>query len=329
MNKKNITIITAILLAAAAACAPIPAAEKEGSTPIRLPVGYIPNIQFAPLYVAIEKGFYSAEGLDVEMDYNMETDSVALLGAGELQFAVVSGEQVLLGRAQELPVVYVMAWYQDYPVGVTSLVDAGIESPQDLRGKRVGIPGMYGASYIGFKALLNAGGLKEQDVTLDAIGFTQVESLSNNIEDAVVVYISNEPIKLAAEGYEVHTLASADYISLVANGLVTSEEVIKEHPDLVRAMVRATLKGIQYTIDHQEEAFTISEKYVENLAALSPAEKDVQRQVLDASIALWQYDPLGYSQPDAWENMQELLLQMELIASPIDLDLAFSNEFLP
>jgi len=329
MNKKNITIITAIVLAAAAACAPIPAAEKEGSTPIRLPVGYIPNIQFAPLYVAIEKGFYSAEGLDVEMDYNMETDSVALLGAGELQFAVVSGEQVLLGRAQELPVVYVMAWYQDYPVGVTSLVDAGIESPQDLRGKRVGIPGMYGASYIGFKALLNAGGLKEQDVTLDAIGFTQVESLSNNIEDAVVVYISNEPIKLAAEGYEVHTLASADYISLVANGLVTSEEVIKEHPDLVRAMVRATLKGIQYTIDHQEEAFTISEKYVENLAALSPAEKDVQRQVLDASIALWQYDPLGYSQPDAWENMQELLLQMELITSPVDLDLAFSNGFLP
>ena len=329
MNKKNIIIMAAILLVAAASCAPVPVADIKEPIPIRLPVGYIPNIQFAPLYVAIEKGFYSAEGLDVEMDYNMETDSVALLGAGELQFAVVSGEQVLLGRAQELPVVYVMAWYQDYPVGVTSLVDAGIESPQDLRGKRVGIPGMYGASYIGFKALLNAGGLKEQDVTLDAIGFTQVESLSNNIEDAVVVYISNEPIKLAAEGYEVHTLASADYISLVANGLVTSEEVIKDHPDLVRAMVRATLKGIQYTIDHQEEAFTISEKYVENLAALSPAEKDVQRQVLDASIALWQYDPLGYSQPDAWENMQELLLQMELITSPVDLDLAFSNGFLP
>jgi NitT/TauT family transport system substrate-binding protein len=263
------------------------------------------------------------------MDYNMETDSVALLGAGELQFAVVSGEQVLLGRAQDLPVVYVMAWYKDYPVGVTSKIAAAINSPQDLRGKRVGIPGLYGASYIGFKALLNAGGLSEEDVILDAIGFTQAESLANDIDDAVVVYISNEPIKLAAEGYPVTTLASSDYISLVANGLVTSEAVITENPGLVRSMVRATLKGIQYTIDHPEEAFTISEKFVENLAALTPEEKDVQRQVLDASIALWKTDPLGYSEPAAWENMLDLLLQMELLTSPVELESAFSNDYLP
>ena len=327
---KIFNIIAAVfILFTAAACTSASVAEEQETTAIRLPVGYIPNVQFAPLYVAIEKGFYSDEGLDVEMDYNMETDSVALLGAGELQFAIVSGEQVLLGRAQELPVVYVMAWYKDYPVGVASLADTGIKSPQDLRGKRIGIPGLYGASYIGFKALLNAGGLDEQDVSLDTIGFTQVESLASGIEDAVVVYISNEPIKLSAEGYEVDTLASADYISLVANGLVTSEAVIEKRPDTVRAMVQGTLKGIQYTIDHPDEAFTISEKYVENLAALSPAEKEVQRQVLDASITLYQYDPLGYSQPEAWENMRDLLLQMDLLTSPVDLGGAFSNDFLP
>jgi NitT/TauT family transport system substrate-binding protein len=329
MNRKFIIIAAFAVLIAAAACTPASDAKTGETAAIRLPVGYIPNVQFAPLYVAIEKGFYSEEGLNVEMDYNMETDSVALLGAEELQFAIVSGEQVLLGRAQELPVVYVMSWYKDYPVGVTSLSESEIHSPQDLRGKRVGIPGLYGASYIGFKALLNAGGLEEQYVSLDTIGFTQVESLASGIVDAVVVYISNEPIKLAAEGYEVNTLASADYISLVANGLVTSEAVIENHPDMVRAMVRGTLKGIQYTIDHPEEAFTISEKHVENLAALSPAEKEVQRQVLDASITLYQYNPLGYSHPDAWKNMQDLLLQMGLLTSPVDLNSAFSNGFLP
>jgi NitT/TauT family transport system substrate-binding protein len=324
MNLRLFTALAAILLLSACA-----GAGAEESAVITLPVGYIPNVQFAPLYIAIEKGFYSDEGLQVEMDYNMETDSVALLGAGELQFAVVSGEQVLLGRAQGLPVVYVMAWYQDYPVGVTSLADVGIAAPEDLRGKRVGIPGLYGASYIGFKALLNAGGLEESDVTLDSIGYTQVESLASGVEDAVVVYISNEPIKLSSEGYDVDTLAVSDHLSLVANGLVTSEAVISEHPELVGAMVRATLRGIQYTIDHPDDAFAVSEKHVENLASLTAEEKEVQRKVLDASIALWKAERLGYSQPSAWENMQDLLLQMELLTTPVNPDHAYSNEYLP
>jgi len=137
MKHKIILIILIFAATALPACATRP--QQESAT-IRLPVGYIPNIQFAPLYAAIENGYYADEGLQVEMDYNMETDSVALIGAGELEFAIVSGEQVLLGRAQGLPVVYVMAWYHDYPVGVTALKTANIKEPQDLAGKRVGIP---------------------------------------------------------------------------------------------------------------------------------------------------------------------------------------------
>ena len=326
MKTKRSLIILILAAALLSSCGLRP---QAADAVIRLPVGYIPNVQFAPLYVAIEQGYYAEEGLQVEMDYNMETDSVALLAAGELEFAIVSGEQVLLGRAQGLPVVYVMAWYQDYPVGVTSLASAGIEKPQDLAGKRIGIPGLYGASYIGFKALLNAGGLDENSVSLDAIGYTQVESLVNDVDDAVVIYVSNEPVKLANEGYALNTLKVADYTSLVANGLLTSEQVIKDHPDRVRAMVRATLKGIQYTVDNPDQAFAISEKYVENLAALSPQEKEVQRQVLAASIPLWSAQVLGYSDPVAWENMQELLLQMELLSQPQDLESAYSNAFLP
>jgi len=322
MKKKTLILMFLVILVLAPAC-------TSESDIIRLPVGYIPNVQFAPLYVAIENGFFSDEGLQVEMDYNMETDSVALLGAGELQFAIVSGEQVLLGRAQGLPVVYVMAWYQDYPIGVTFMEETGITNPEDLRGKRIGIPGLYGASYIGFKALLNTAGLEESDITLDSIGFTQVESLASGIVDAVVVYVSNEPIKLASEGYRVSTLAASDYIALVANGLVTSEAVIEEDPELVQAMVRAILKGIFFTIDNPEEAFEISEKYVDNLASLSPQDKEVQRRVLDASIMLWQADRPGYSQPTAWSNMQDLLLQMDLITESMDLENAFSNAYLP
>ena len=319
--KNVLTVIIALLFITS--CSP----KKVSS--IRLPVGYIPNVQFAPLYVAIDKGFYKDAGLDVEMDYNMETDSVALVGAGELQFAIVSGEQVLLGRAQELPVVYVMAWYGDYPVGVVALADQGISYPQELRGKKIGIPGMYGASYIGLKALLNAGGLEEEDVSLDSIGYTQVESLANGLDDAVVGYISHEPIKLRAEGYQVDVLAVSDYLSLVANGLITSEDMLEEQPEVVRGMVSATLKGIEYTAQHPAEAFDICTKYVDNLADLTAEEQEVQRQVLAASIKLWQVDPLGFTDPQAWQNMQDLLLQMELLTEPLDLSAAYTNDLLP
>jgi NitT/TauT family transport system substrate-binding protein len=326
--KLKLTILRIMILAFFVAGLGIGCTPKKTDV-IRLPVGFIPNVQFAPLYVAIEKGFYRDAGLQVEMDYNMETDSVALVGAGELQFAVVSGEQVLLGRAQGLPVTYIMAWYQKFPVGVVSMAEKNIKSPADLRGKKVGIPGLYGASYIGFKALLNAGGLQESDLTLDSIGFTQAESLADGLEDAAVVYVTNEPIKLRAEGFDVDVIAVSDYLSLVANGLITSEKMIAENPDIVRAMVGATLKGIEYTSQHPDEAFTICEKYVENLASLTPEEKDVQRQVLAASIELWKAERLGFSDPQAWQNMHDLLLQIKLLPEPLDLGAAFSNSFLP
>ena len=326
--KKPFLLCLLLLTLALAACAPGAGQPTATQAPVvvRLPVGYIPNVQFAPLYVAIEKGYFRDEGIDLKVDYSMESDNVALVGADQLQFAVVSGEQVLLGRAKELPIVYVTAWYQKYPVGITSQETEKILEPADLKGKRIGIPGLYGASYIGARALLAAGGLTEQDVTFDAIGFNQVEGITSGREQAAVVYIANEPVQLESLGYAMNVMKTSDYLELVSNGLLTNEKTLKENPDLVRAMSRALLKGISDTIANPDEAYELSKKHVENLGQADAA---VQKQVLATSIEMWKTDRPGYSDPQAWENMQQVLLDMGLLSAPLDLSKAFSNDYLP
>ncbi len=314
----------ALVLLVMAACQ-----AEEPTSKIRLPMGYVPNVQFTPFYLAHARGYYADEGIDLEFDYSFETDGVKLVGAGELPFSLVSGEQVLLARAQELPVVYVMAWWQDFPIAIAAPIGSGIEAPEDLAGKQIGIPGTFGASYVGLRALLYAAGLSEDEIRLDSIGFNQVESLATGQEDAVVVYANNEPIQLDARGHPVNVFRVAEYVDLASNGILTNEVTLAENPDLVRGMIRATLRGLKDTIDDPEAAFQIAKSYVEGLDQLSPEDQDLQREVLAKSIEFWVADRPGYSDPGAWENMQAILLEMDLLEAPLDLSKAFTNEYLP
>lgn len=320
----------ALILAACAGGASLSPSEqatpKQTLETIRLPMGYIPNIQYAPFYVAVDKGYFREAGIELDFDYSFETDGVQLVGANELPFALVSGEQVLLARAQGLPIVDVLGWWQDYPVGVVAKREQGITTPQDLVGKKIGIPGLFGASYVGFRALLDAAGLKESDVSLESIGFNQVEALAADQVQAAVIYVVNEPVQLRAQGYEVDVIRVADYVELASNGLISNETTLAENPDLVRRMVRAFTRGLQDTIRNPDKAYEISKKYVENL---DQADENVQREVLARSIEFWQADRLGYSSPQSWENMQQVLLSMGLLSAPLDLDQAYTNEFIP
>ncbi|HET7377580.1 MAG TPA: ABC transporter substrate-binding protein, partial [Anaerolineae bacterium] len=140
-----IILISGLTLSGCSPAASTPAAI----THLQLPMGYFANVQFAPFYVAVEKGYFKQEGIDIQFDYRLETDGMKLVGAGTIPFAVVSGEQVPLARSQGLPVKYVMQWFQNFPIVVVALADKNIKTPADLIGKSVGLPGFFGASYIG------------------------------------------------------------------------------------------------------------------------------------------------------------------------------------
>jgi len=335
MKKQSLLILMFITVFCLSACSTLnkttPTATTGGETTnptisIKLPVGYVPDIQFAPLYVAIDKGFYKDEGLDVSLDYSMENDNTVLVGTGELTFAIVSGEQVLLARAQQLPVVYVMNWYDKYPVGIAAKTTSNIKDVSELKGKKIGLPGLYGSNYIGAMALLDSAGLTKDDVTLDSIGFNQVTALVADKEDAVVIYVANEPLQISKAGVDYTLFKVSDSVQLVGNGLITNEKTIQDNPELVKKMVRATLKGIQYTEDHPDEAYTICEKYVANLSSGDP---QLQMQILKNSIALWTQKNPGSTDPKGWENMQSILIKMGLLSKPLDLNSAYSNAYLP
>lgn len=297
---------------------PIP---TEALMRIRLPMGFIPDPQYAPFYVAVDKGYFADEGFDVEFDYSFETDGLALVGAGEVPFAIVSGEQVILARAQEIPIVYVLEWFQRFPIAVISKTDAGIEGPEDLRGRKVGLPGFFGASYVGFAGLLAANDLTMEDVDADDIGFTQVESLLADRVEAVVGYANNEPLQLGALGEDVNVIYVADSADLVANGIIANERLVVENPDQVAAFVRATLRGLADTLADPAGAYEISKKYVEGL-------DDSRKNVLEASIEMWRADTLGLTEADSWNRTQEALLQIGFLDAPVDdLQAAYTNDF--
>lgn len=332
MKKLNTIIILILCISFCISCTAKPSAVEAQPSPttplvhIRLPMGYIPNVQFAPFYVAFDKGYFKDAGIEIEFDYSFETDGVALVGAGNLPFTLASGEQVILARAQGLPVTNVLSWWQQYPVVVVSKKGSGILQPADLKGKKIGLPVPFGANYIGLRALMGVTDLKESDVVLDFIGYNQVEALATDQEEAVVVYINNEPVQLEAKGYALDMIKVMDYVQLTSNGLLANEETISKNPQLVRNMVKAVLRGISDVIADPNNAYEICKKYVEGLVQ---QDEKIQYEILTSSINLWKAEKLGISDVHAWENMQKVLLDIGMVTNEIDLSKAYTNEFIP
>lgn len=329
MLKRSVVFVSLLLFIFLAACAgpttvPEPTVE---TTHVRLPMGFVANVQFAPWYVAMERGYFTDEGIELEFDYgDYDTKGVQLVAAGWTPFAIASGDQVLKARAQGMPVVSFINWWHRFPVAVVALEESGIQKPTDLEGRKVGIPETFGAaSYIGWKALASSTELDEEAVQLEVIGYAALENLTVGRVEAAVVYANNEPVQLEERGYDTVLIPVADYAPLVSNGVIASEKALRENPMLARAFARAFLRGLQDTLDDPDAAFEICRKYVEGL----DENKAVQRAVLDATVDYWRSEPLGAFDPDAWQNTVDVMLNADLLEKEVDPELAFTNDFLP
>ncbi|MCE5258958.1 MAG: ABC transporter substrate-binding protein [Chloroflexi bacterium] len=306
-------------------CKPAAVTQQPAQT-VTIAMGFTPNVQFTPFYVAIERGYFADEGIEVTLDYGMETDLLQEVGSGKLQFAATSGDQVILARSNGLPVRYVANWYRRFPVCVVSLAEEGITDPSMLAGKVVGIPVLQGASYIGWQAFIKESGLDPQEVTLQTIGYTQIASLTEKRVDAAVSYAMNEPVQLKTEGKAINVFYLDRFTTLVSNGLVTNDSTIESDPKLVAGVVRAFLRGLQDTLQDPDAAFQITRKAIPEMSDEAAL---LQRAVLDECLTFWKSDRLGENDPSAWQDSVDLLTELGMLSTPVDPETLYTNQFIP
>src|SRR5947209_502289 len=240
-------LLLAILLLAA--CGQVVSGTAKSSTPttlkkVSIGLGYLPDIQFAPFYVAQTQGYYRNVGLDVTFHHGIVNDLIGSMVLGRDNFVFASGDEELVARSKGLKVIDVATIFQKYPVSLIVPADSSIHTLADLKGHTIGEPGPYGATHIGLLALLYQAHLALSDVKVQSVGFTQVAALIGHKVDAVMGYSNNEPIQLKSQGFAVRTFDVSDYQPLVSNGIITTKDTLQSQPQLVHDFVQATIKGL-------------------------------------------------------------------------------------
>ncbi|HEX5439558.1 MAG TPA: ABC transporter substrate-binding protein [Ktedonobacterales bacterium] len=308
-------------------------ANGAGGSPTKLTVGltYVPNIQFAPFYVAQALGYYRDAGLDITFHHHgASEDEFGALVAGQEDAIFASGDEIAGARAHNVPIVDVATVFTRYPVVVIVPASSSIQSAADLRGHTIGVPGAYGATYIGLLSLLASAGLSKNDVTIQSIGYTQAPALLSHKVDAVMGYANNEPLLLKKAGMDVRTLdVNNSEHPLVSNGLAAMEPELASHGDAIKKLVAATLKGVDYVLAHPQEAVNLSKQFVPGLSDASASTDALA--VLQATLPYMQTvnGKPGYNDPAKWSGMISFLQSQGQLAGPVDASKAYSNSYLP
>ncbi|CAK0746091.1 NitT/TauT family transport system substrate-binding protein [Gammaproteobacteria bacterium] len=290
-------------------------APSHASTPqhldsINVQLRWIPQFQFAGYYAAVEKGFYKDEGLDVRLHAGApDRQPVTEVISGRAQYAEGNSE-VLLARLQGMPLVALAAIFQHSPSVLLALRKSGIQSPHDLIGKKVMF--MDSKNDPDFLTMLLNEGIQASKLTILPSSFNFDDLIDGKV-DAFNSYLTNEPFFLKQRGIEFTVINPRNYrVDFYSDILFTTESEVKEHPERVEAMRRATFKGWRYAMDHPNEIIDILINKYEIKKSREHLEFEVDAM---RSLILPDLVEIGHMNPERWRQMADTFVQSNLIGS--------------
>jgi ABC-type nitrate/sulfonate/bicarbonate transport system substrate-binding protein len=306
-----------------AACGP--AATKE--TKATLSLDWVPNTNHSGFYVALDKGWYKEQGIDLEIQ--IPSDPAAALkqvAFGHTEFGVSFQEEVTIARSEGIPVVSLAAILQHNTSAFASLKGAGIARPRDFEGKTYAAYGQPLEQAV-IRGLMECDGADFSKLEFVDVGFDAFPALLGGRVDLAWIFLAWDGVQAQIKGYELNTIplygsCVPDYYTPV---VIAGEKTIQDKPDLLRRFMAATAKGYEYAIANPAEAAEILLKHSPEsdpeLVRRSQAWLSPRYQ---ADAARW-----GIQKAEVWRAFGDWMASNGLIADSFDPDKAFTNDFLP
>ncbi len=315
--------LTVVLLAG---CTARPAGAPAKVT---LMLDWAPNTNHTGLFVAQEKGWYKAQGLDVEIVQPGQGGTpVTIVAAGKADFGISFQEEVTNARATDVPVVSIAAIVQHNTSVLISLKDKGITRPKELEGKRYAAFGLPIERQV-LDVLMKCDGGDVNKVQFVDIGASDPLTAIGRDMDVAWIYEGWEGVEASLRGMEVNSIRFLDWTQCLPDYytpvLITSERLIAQRPDVVRRFMAATAQGYQYAAEHPAEAAEIL------VRAAPEANPDLVRKSQEWLSPRYQADAPRWGEQTlaVWQGYAEWMAGHGLLPQGIDAAKAFTNEFLP
>jgi NitT/TauT family transport system substrate-binding protein len=334
----GITFVALLAAACAPSTTPTPTSSSAASGPsapsgsgapsaptvkttLNVGLGYIPSVQFAAFYRADQAGYYAAEGLTITFQNAIDADLVPKVGAGTLDLGLSDGTSVIPAVSQGIPIRYVATIYSKFPSIVFAKASSGIADANGLVGKKLGIPGKYGSSWIMLQALLASKGRTTSDLTIiEYPDFGQGAAVATGAVDAATGFDNNEPVQLALTGEKVTVLRVDDVTPLPGPGIIVGTATLTSKKDAVTGFVRATLKAMNEIAATPSVGVDAAIKAVPDLAKNRP----LQDAILAATIADWRPNGAAAGSPitgavdtASWDRTVTFMTSLGLVPKPV------------